>query len=743
MVCNGSTLRSSQWLRDGDVIDLGGASLRVEEEGDATYLRIEAALVEPSAGKPEPEPAEIRITPIRFEPSRFAAPRRRFRLPGLAAVAVGLLLATLAGGAWYVFTAAPVLIEVTPEPDLVELEGGLWTPRIGGRHLLRPGEYSVVAEKAGYRPLEAPLVVSGSGDQAFRYELEPLPGLLSVTVEPDDVEARVRIDGVDRGVAPLDGLELTTGDHAVLVTADGFQPFEGVVSIENPGATASLRAVLVDSRASISFTSESAGLGVVVDGKRLGATPLTAPLSDGAHTIDWVRSGFKPGRTRIEVEAGLAQTIEAPRLVPADGNLVLTSVPDGAAVTVNGEFRGRTPLDLDLSPGETHAVKLSKDGFESVERELRLAAGESETVSIEMTEQTSELVVTSRPPGAEVLVDGESRGTTTADGLTLTLAAAGSYEVEVRKEGYLAQRTSVTPRPGLEQSLEVDLKTAEEEQAIRTPPVIHTAAGQEMRLVPGGRLRMGAPRREPGRRPNEVEREVVLTRPFYIATQEVSNQSFREFDLAHLSGKAGAVTLELDHHPVVRVSWAAAARYCNWLSDKDSLPPAYRLRNGELVPVEPMNTGYRLPTEAEWEWVARYPEPPTARKYPWGASLPIPPLAGNFGDLSASSILPRTLSGYNDKFPATSPVDSFERNPLGIHNLGGNVAEWVTDRYAIDPRSGEGPEQNPFGPADGEQHVIRGSSWTTATVTALRLSYRDAGSDGRPDVGFRIVRYAE
>ncbi len=750
VVCNGAALRSSQWLREGDVVDLGGAMLRVASDGGSIRLEVEARLRDAGGGRPpkSAEPAgprleepEIRIRPVRFEPSRLAAPKRRRRLPALATVGLWLFLAAFAGAAWFVFTARPVRVEVSPEPDLLEIEGA-WLPPLGGRHLLRQGDYTVVAEKEGYSRLEARFTVTGASSQEARFELEPLPASLSITVEPGGVEARVRVDGVDVGVAPVVA-PLDAGAHAVEVIADGFQPFEEQVTIGEPGSSVELHAVLIDDRAPITFTSEPAGVAVVVDGTRLGATPLTVPVAAGARRVEWLRAGFRPARTRFEVEAGVAQSVAAPSLVPADGNLVVTSEPEGAAVTVDGVFRGRTPLELDLGPGEPHRVALSKAGYQSAEREVRLEPAASETIRVELVEEVAELVVTSRPPGAEVMIAGQSRGTTTTEGLRVVLAGSEPYEVEVRKEGYVTERASVTPRPGLEQSLDVSLRTPEEERAERTPPVIRTAAGQEMRLIPGGRLRMGAPRREPGRRPNEIERDVELTRPFYISVTEVTNAEFLQFDPTHLSGKAGSNTLELDEQPVVKVSWAAAARYCNWLSDKDSLPPAYRLRGGELVAVEPMNTGYRLPTEAEWEWVARYPEPPTPRKYAWGASLPIPPLAGNFGDMTAASILGRALPGYNDKQPVTAPVRSFAPNPLGLYHLGGNVAEWAHDRYAVDARGEAVPERDPLGPDAGDQHVIRGAGWSTVNLTELRLSYRDAGRAGRADVGFRIVRYAE
>ena len=87
-------------------------------------------------------------------------------------------------------------------------------------------------------------------------------------------------------------------------------------------------------------------------------------------------------------------------------------------------------------------------------------------------------------------------------------------------------------------------------------------------------------------------------------------------------------------------------------------------------------------------------------------------------------------------------MGSFPPNALGFFDLGGNVAEWVHDVYAIPPA--DAPlERTPSGPPRGELHVILGSSFLHGTVTELRLSYRDYGTKPRPDVGFRVARYAE
>jgi formylglycine-generating enzyme required for sulfatase activity len=199
----------------------------------------------------------------------------------------------------------------------------------------------------------------------------------------------------------------------------------------------------------------------------------------------------------------------------------------------------------------------------------------------------------------------------------------------------------------------------------------------------------------------------------------------------------------LDGHPVVRITWEDAARYCNWLSARESLTPFYTEASSVPLAADLRSNGYRLPTEAEWAWAARYAGGSSSRKYPWGDSLPVAAGSANYADASARAILPASISGYNDSYPATAPVESFPPNALGILNMGGNVAEWVHDYYSIYSSADSGVEQDPAGPEEGQYHVIRGAGWMDATISELRLTYRDYGNKARLDVGFRIARNAD
>ena len=194
---------------------------------------------------------------------------------------------------------------------------------------------------------------------------------------------------------------------------------------------------------------------------------------------------------------------------------------------------------------------------------------------------------------------------------------------------------------------------------------------------------------------------------------------------------------------MVRVSWQQAAAYCNWLSEREGLPKAYVDSAGSLVAASPMGTGYRLPSEAEWERVARYPEGTSPLRFPWGAALPVPPGAGNYADRRARGLVAQLIEDLDDGYAASAPVKSFDANALGLLNLGGNVAEWMHDRYVTTPSLEGQLVRDPLGPAEGEYHVIRGASFLNGTVSELRLSYRDQGKEPRPDVGFRVARYAE
>jgi len=350
--------------------------------------------------------------------------------------------------------------------------------------------------------------------------------------------------------------------------------------------------------------------------------------------------------------------------------------------------------------------------------------------------QFGDVEIASTPAGAEVWIDGERRGNAPT---TLRLTAV-SHAIELRREGFATERVEVTPRPGFPQKVERALAALNVQSGSGFAAALKTSQGKSLVLVPAGQFTMGSSRREAGRRSNEVLRPVRVTHAFYLGTHEVTNAEFREFKPTHDSGMFGGQSLNGDDQPVVNVSWNDVAQFLNWLSIKDGLQPVYEEKTGVWAPVRPLRNGYRLPTEAEWEWAARFAGRDSALLYPWGDGLPPPDRFANLGDVAASDILPTTLVTYDDGFPVAAPVGSFAPNGVGIHDLGGNAAEWVQDFYAIDAVESADREDDPLGPEVGRFHVVRGPSWRSATVTDLRVAARAYAVDAREDLGFRIAR---
>ena len=425
-------------------------------------------------------------------------------------------------------------------------------------------------------------------------------------------------------------------------------------------------------------------------------------------------------------------------LEPADGLVFIRSNPTAASVTIGGTFQGQTPLEVALAPAEDHQITFFKDGYESSTTTVRTEPDQESEVTVSLSPVLASVSIIADPPDAELYVNGELMGPANQ---RLELMAV-NQQIEIRKEGYVPYNTAFTSRPGLEQAIRVTLKSLEQARLEQIKPEISTVAGQSLKLFYPGSFTMGASRREAGRRPNENLREVKLERPFYLSYQEVTNSEFRRYDSEHSSGTIQGLTLDNEAQPAVQISWTQAALYCNWLSEQEGLPLFYRTEGEEVVGFNPDATGYRLPTEAEWAWVARTDGSGNVLKYPWGEQLSPPENAGNFADITVRAYLGEVMFDYDDGYFATAPVASFQANQYGIFDMAGNVSEWVHDYYGAVGRVG-GPEIDPKGPELGQFHTIRGSSWAHGAITEMRLSFRDFGEEPRDDVGFRIARYLE
>jgi formylglycine-generating enzyme required for sulfatase activity len=261
-----------------------------------------------------------------------------------------------------------------------------------------------------------------------------------------------------------------------------------------------------------------------------------------------------------------------------------------------------------------------------------------------------------------------------------------------------------------------------------------TTAQPALLSIPGGTFRMGD---KEGNSDEKPEHEVSVG-AFWMARTETTLADFRKFvaasgyssDAERFGGsyvwdslgwhQREGVHWRHDERgvlrkanegafPVLHLSWQDAAHYCNWLSRRENLPEVYLFQNDSVLS-NPNTGGYRLPTEAEWEYAAALGE----EKLGW--------YAGN-------------AHGRAKTVGQKSP------NALGIFDLSGNVWEWCHDWYDGRFYAGNSDGNNPVGPANGKERCLRGGSWNNSPAHCRITNRTSRFPDFRDgSIGFRVVR---
>ena len=612
---------------------------------------------------------------------------------------------------------------------------------LGNRVLVLPGQLKIVAQAEGYQELTQDFVIGSGRNQEFELILQPTPGEIDIQLSPE-IGAKVLLDGEPFGDLPGLMQGVAAGQHEIIVDAPLYRAVTRSVLVQGKGEREALSITLDPAWGNLSIDSEPNVVNVLIDNEMVGQTPLQIKVEEGSHTLSLVAEKFKTFSQDFTMIAQQDLQVPAIKLIPADGILEVATNPTEAAVILNGEYLGISPLTLRLKPDQSQQVQFYKSGFRVRTEQITLAPGQQEKQQIALSQDIASVRFSVSPASAELYIDGVRRG---QGSQTISLNTL-PHKISVRKAGYVSFHSEIIPTKSSSQVVSVKLLTKAEHFWANVPDRYETVVGNKMKLFKSpGMVKLGSSRRETGRRSNEVVHTAELKQHFYVSLHEVTNKQFRKFQPTHSSGNYKRKSLDPNKHPVVNVSWQQAALFCNWLSKKEKLSPFYQTKSGFVAGNNVGANGYRLLTETEWAWLARN-KGNQVLNYPWGKSAtgignaPI----GNYADKSAVEYIAFTLANYNDNYKASAPIGRFPANHRGLFDIGGNVAEWVNDWYGSNAEYSSGDQKplvDPLGPDEGEFHVIRGASWARGHLPQLRLAYRDFGAKGVHDVGFRIARY--
>ncbi len=554
---------------------------------------------------------------------------------------------------------------------------------------------------------------------------------LKATTEPSVAGTQWYLNGTLAANGSVFTADLNAGTYE-LSAQHPYYKMASTKLIAERGGRYAVTLALENISSQVNLTSIPSGASVSIDSKIAGNTPISLTLNGGNYALSVSQSGYDSQFDTLQIRTDGAQIERSYTLIESLVPVAVTVSPAGGDLILNGKALSLSQLsNLKLPPDSANTISYYKPGYIAKEIEFTARRGAENALRLDLREQTGIVDILS-VPNADIAINGQPAGRTPAQ-LTLQSTA---QEITLTAPGFMPAKRTVTPSPTQLQSVSVVLESIKDNR-IRTRKTGYlNSVGIEMKLFDRlGSFVQGSPRGERHRRANETEQPVRLSRPFYAGVYEVTVDQF--FAATNTAQAATGNTL-----PMTGVTWGAAAKYCNWLSRQEGLQPVYAFSGDQLIRSDASADGYRLLTEAEWEWLARAANRRRQTVYPWGDASIVPQKAGNLADESARGSLPKYIENYRDGFAQLTATGNFPAEKSGLHDLTGNVTEWVHDPYAATSAASTAIEEDPFDESGNVAfHTIKGSNWRSATPSELRAAWRKGARAAADDLGFRVARY--
>ena len=647
----------------------------------------------------------------------------------------GVILILLVSAGVYLGTAVMdrVIVAVAPDEaaDIAQLEildgtGWIWKDEI----IAVRGPLKLQVSAGGFK--QEVLTV---GDATWRrgqidVVLKPLPATVKATTKPELDEVRWYLNGGLVSVAPQLTIDLPAGQHTIEARHKHFESTSQSLTLER-GESYQLNLALKPVKGLVEITSAPSGAEVSLNSEAIGNTPLHLDLEGGEYEIVLSLANHDPRKDSFVISPDNPEVSRHYKLAVSNQKVTFLLMPADGLLTVGGStVASRETTSVSLPVNSRQTATYSKPGFRTQEMEFTVNSSFGNQIEIELQPVYGMVEVRSNPT-ADVSHNGKVIGRTPV----LVRLQALPQKITVSQTRYLSETHTITPVEGTTQVLEVKLVSEQEHRLKTSPDTFVNSIGMKFKLFKDADyFTMGSKPGELNSRPNEFYRQVQLKRPFYAGVHEVTVEAFQKF-------VGSSSTPTRGNHPIAGISWKEAAQFSNWLSEKEGLRTVYRFTGDEYLGSDSTADGYRMLTEAEWEWLARKAGRNQQTIFPWGNETIIPQNSGNLADTTAKGSVAVFIPQYDDGQAGVSATGLFRPNPAGIHDLTGNVSEWTHDVYDHTIPSGDQIELDPFDTSNATYHTIKGSNWKSGEVSELRVAYRTGSSAGNERTGFRLARY--
>ncbi len=469
----------------------------------------------------------------------------------------------------------------------------------------------------------------------------------------------------------------------------------------------------------IKFESDPAGASVSVDGMPMGkTTPFQKSFPMGSHRVIMALDEYKLSASDITFSSN-GQTVTA-KMVPTYGFLTVNSTPDGIPVQLDGSPIGSTPIASRRVSEGGHELILGDDCWLKATSSINIESGVARTINQTMNSRTAGISVTAIDAitGDDLIAkildeNGKILGETPFSG-TVPLC---TRSITVDASGYSQSKPVLSLVEGSVASISAKMQKG-------------GSSKYGMKLIPAGTYQMGSTNGEDDEKPVHS----VTVSSFYMDSTEVTQWEYsRLMGTKPWNNCSGEYcTDENPTHPANYVTWFDAIKYCNARSREAGLTPVYNESTGAC---NFSANGYRLPTEAEFEYANRAG---TTTKFVWGDYDDGGCTYSNGADQSAKRKWSSwTTSNCDDGYAMIAPVAQFNRNSYGLYDMTGNVWEWCNDWMGS---YGSGSQTDPRGASTGSYRVSRGGGGygAPANLRSANRYYSDP-TDVDYGLGFRCV----